>query len=344
MAERVVLHVGAMKSGTSYLQSLLFANKDALAERGVLVAGRTRAEQVRAVRDVLGHEAQAFGDPSGTWPRLVEEIEAYAGTAVVSMEFLGPAAPHKVGQVLETFEQVTVVVTARDLNRNLAAMWQETVQNGRSWTMADYLRGAELARPRRQRSDEDVTAAGRTFWRQQNLVRICRNWSAAGTRLAVVTVPPPGAPRGVLRDRFLSVLGTGAEGLAEPRIANESIGAASAEVLRRLNELLDSQGLPFPAGQHVRKTVLAKRLMAARKAQEPPIGLPVAGWVEEYAATMVARMTALDLELVGDWADLRPVEVPGVDPAGVAGTEVTEAALAALAGVVAQEVARDSRG
>ncbi len=337
MAERVVLHVGAMKSGTSYVQSLLFANAGRLAERGILVAGGTHNEQVLAVRRALGHEAAASA-PSDAWTRLVGEIDAFAGTAVISTEFLGPAAPHKVEQVLAAFDEVTVVVTARDLNRNLAAMWQETVQNGRSWTLAEYLRGAETWRPRPERSADDLTVAGKTFWRQQNLVRLCRNWSTARSRPVLVTVPAPGSPRGVLRDRFLSVLGTTADGLVEDAMANESIGAASAQVLRRLNELLDAQELPFPAGVHLRKMVLAKTLMAARRAQEPAIGLPVAGWVEEYAGTVVSRLQAMDVEVVGEWADLRPADVPGTDPADVPDAVVAEAATAALAGVVARDI------
>ncbi|MEO5652828.1 MAG: hypothetical protein ABIN79_05000 [Marmoricola sp.] len=338
MAQRVVLHVGTMKSGTSYVQELLFANKGVLAERGVLVAGRTHGEQTRAIREALGHQAAASTSPIERWARLVEEIGRYAGTAVISTEFLGPAAPHKIAQVLESFDNVTVVVTARDLNRNLAAMWQETVQNGRSWSMADYLHGAETWRPRAQRSPDDLTLAGKTFWRQQNLVRLCRNWSAGPARLVVVTVPPPGAPRETLRDRFLSVLGTTADGLTETTRANESIGAASVQVLRRLNELLDAEDLEFPVGASLRKSVLAKSLMAGRRTQEPAIGLPVAPWVGEYAEIMVAKLGTLDVDLVGDWADLTPVAVPGADPATIPDSTIAEAAVSALAGVVAREI------
>src|SRR4051794_28014732 len=125
---RVVLHVGAMKSGTTYLQSLLFANQATLAERGVLVPGRSAGEQTHAVMDALGHVG---GKPhAGAWDALLQEVRGHDGTSVISMEFLGPAVPAKVDRVLADFDEVTVVVTARDLNRNLAAMWQETVQNG----------------------------------------------------------------------------------------------------------------------------------------------------------------------------------------------------------------------
>ncbi|MCW2760520.1 MAG: hypothetical protein JWR85_721 [Marmoricola sp.] len=340
MGQRVVLHVGAMKSGTSYLQALLFTNQAVLAERGVLVPGRTWSDQVRSVQDVLGLGSARTGDISGYWDRLVSETTSYDGTSVVSMEFLGPAAPETAVRIVGEWDDVTVVVSARDLNRQLASMWQETVQNGRTWTFDGYLQSARDSRPRPDRRPEDVTTAGKTFWRQQNVVRLCRNWSATGARVVLLTVPPPGASRDVLRDRFLSVIGVTPDGLDDAPGSNESIGAASTVVLRRVNELLDEAGLRAPQGQHLRKEILAKKVMAARKDIEPRIGLPVAPWVESQAATMVARLQELGVELVGEWGDLTPVEVPGVDPAEIDGAEVAEAATAALARLLANQIRR----
>ena len=48
MTERVFLHVGSPKSGTTYLQRVLRHNQDRLADQGVLVAGRTHGELVHA--------------------------------------------------------------------------------------------------------------------------------------------------------------------------------------------------------------------------------------------------------------------------------------------------------
>ncbi|MCW2847761.1 MAG: hypothetical protein JWR90_1735 [Marmoricola sp.] len=333
---RVVLHVGAMKSGTTYLQSLLWTNRELLAERGVLFPGRAGGDQMRGVMDVLGHAAaQAH---TGAWQALADEIRAHDGTSVISMEFLGPALPEKVDRVLAGFEDVTVVVTARDLNRNLAAMWQESVQNGRAWTFADFVEGARVSRPHPGRDPESVTPAGKSFWRQQNLVRICRNWSRGGTRLVLVTVPPPGAAPDVLRDRFLSLVGTPADGLVPPPRSNESIGVASAEALRQVNALLETEGLAFPAGQRQRKNFLADTHSAVQRGSEARIGLPLAPWVEEHAAAMVAKLQTLDVELLGDWDELRPVAVPGVDPGSVDPAAVSEAAVAWLAGVVARQI------
>lgn len=337
MSPRLVLHVGAMKSGTSFIQSRLFANKRMLLdERGILVPGMNWLSQVMAASDVLGTgEAQ--------WAKMAGKVQAHEGTSVISMEYLGPVRTVVAQRVLDTFpsHDVSVVITARDLNRSIAAMWQETVQNGRTWTFADYLAGIESWRPGHRDSIEPPEA-GRTFWRQQNLVRIARTWSALGAPVSVVTVPPPGAPRELLWERFCQVLGTSPAGFAPARMDNESVGAASTLVIRRLNELLNEAGLSFPAGTDLRKGVLAKQVLAARKSAEPAIGLPVAPWVVSHAEHMIAALAELDVALVGSWDDLTPVDVPGVDPASVDPSLVLDAALAGLAGVLASQIRESS--
>lgn len=334
MPPRLVLHVGAMKSGTSFIQSRLFANKKMLLDdRGILVPGMNWLSQVMAASDVLGSgEAQ--------WAKMAGKVNAHPGTSVISMEYLGPVRPVIAERVLSSFSShsVEVVITARDLNRSIAAMWQETVQNGRTWTFAEYLDGIESWRPGHRDESREAPESGRTFWRQQNVVRIARTWSSLGAPVSVVTVPPPGAPRELLWERFCSVLGTPPADFAPARMGNESVGAASTLVIRRLNELLDEAGLSFPAGTDVRKGLLAKQVLAARRSDEPAIGLPVAPWVRDHAAQMVSALSSGDVALVGSWDDLTPVDVPGVDPATIDDALVAETAIAGLAGILAEQI------
>ncbi len=341
MAERVVLHVGAMKSGTSYLQAQLFANKETLAQQGVLVPGRGWGDQVAGVLDVLGKLRYGRESVDGAWQKLMDDVDVWPGTAVVSMEFLGPVSRNKVNHVVGTVRalssvpQVSVVLTARDLNRSIAAMWQETVQNGRWWTWQEYLDGVEEARPRPERDDAAVTKAGRTFWRQQNLVRISRRWGQADgvSDYSFVTVPAPGAPPELLMQRFAEVVGFTATGLKPGPRANASLGAASAEALRRVNVHLAERGLEFPQGARLRKHVLAKEILAGRSGEEPRIGLPVASWVKDYAHHMVTELQGVGVEPVGEWTDLEPVPVSGIDLANLADEDVEAAARAGLAGL-----------
>lgn len=338
--QRVVLHVGAMKSGTSYLQSLMYANRDLLLERGVLLPGPRWAYQVRAVRSLF------HGNGDGElWDQLVAEVHQHEGTSVISMEFLGPLRPPLVRRVVESFPgaDVRVVVTARDLNRSIAAMWQETVQNGRTWGWDEYVAAVTDGRPG-HRSAED-SKAGRTFWRQQHIVRIARTWAdvAGKKQVSLVTVPHPGAPRELLWERFASLVGTDPTGLQPARSANESIGAASTLALRRLNELLDAEGFSFDESGRLRKGMLAKQVLAARKKQEPTIGLPVADWVETQSRRMRSNLKRSGVHVVGDLDELAPVEVPGIHPSDVDQVEVTEAALAALAWAMAERIRREAQ-
>jgi hypothetical protein len=337
MAERVVLHVGAMKSGTSYLQSLLFADQEGLARQGVLVPGETWGDQVVAVRQVLSQAPD-----KSAWSSLVAEVTAHPGPAVVSMEFLGPAGPRKVARVVESFQDtpVEVVVTARDLNRTIASMWQETVQNGRTWTFDEYVADLRAKRPGQGAGVADRTTPGGTFWRQQHLPRLCRRWSAkvGRERCTLVTVPPPGAPPDELADRFAAAARISFTTTEVPRGSNPSLGLASTLALRRLNELLDERGLAFPTGSHVRKRQLAKEILAARRRGEPTLGLEVAEWVVEQAADTRALLQQDGVKVVGDLTDLTPVAVPGVHPSEVPDSEVAEAALFGLAGLVEQQI------
>jgi len=326
MTQRVVLHVGTMKSGTTSLQALLFANRRVLAEQGVLVPGEAWRDQVAAVREVIRTGA-ADGQ---AWSALAEQVAAWRGTAVISMEYLGTFSERQVAAVVGSFpdRRVEVVVTARDLNRQLASLWQDPAQNGRAWGWEDYLRGAHRARPRPRRRDRHMTEAGRTFWRQQDLVRITRRWGAAVGDQAVtlVAVPPPGAPHSELTARFARVVGFDPAGLAPGPVSNASVGAASAQLLQQVNARLVELGIPTADGKPVRKELLAKRVLGGRARSEPKIGLPVARWVRTYAAGMVEQLRADGLRLAGEWTDLTPVDVPGTDPTKVAEAEVVAAA------------------
>lgn len=335
MAERVVLHIGTMKSGSSYLQHLLFAQRPALAAAGVLVPGRNRVEQIDALMQGRLHRK-----PRDLWEAMVAEVHAHPGTAVLSHELLGAATDKVFRNLLPDLgaAPVEAVVTVRDLNRTLVSMWQETVQNGRTWTWDHYYAAAEAAAPYARTDEPDPQSAGGTFWKQQDVARIVRRWvdRLGPERVTVVVVPPKGADRAELPRRFAAAAGIPLDPTVPSPRPNESLGLASVLVVRRLNELLEEQGHPWPDGMLVRKRLLAKKVLAARAADEPRLALDPPAWVREQTDATVAALQDAGARCVGDWADLEPVPVPGVRPEDVDPHLVTEAALAALAAMVAR--------
>ncbi|WP_309647734.1 hypothetical protein [Nocardioides sp.] len=330
MASRVVLHVGLMKSGTSYVQQRLEANRDLLRERGVLLPGERWRDQVLAVSDVLGRE-QLAGKSAGRWARLVAEAEAHDGVVVVSMEFLGPATPESIAQVVASFARVPVdvVVTLRDLGRTVPAMWQESLQNGGTRAWGDYVGLLDGKRKPAQ-----------AFWRQQGMGRIVDNWVAAvgAAHVALVTLPPPGADPGLLWSRFCEAAGLDALDAAPVAPANTSLDAASAMVLRELNLLLEQDGIASGDYHRLVKFELGKRALAGRTGES--IGFDPPRWLRERAATIRGRLEASGARVVGDLDDLSPRATPGTDPDAVPATDLAAAAVEALRAVVRERAAQ----
>jgi hypothetical protein len=204
-------------------------------------------------------------------------------------------------------------------------MWQEAVKNRSVLGFHEYVEGIR-----------DEAENGRRFWRQQQAARIVIRWAEhlGPARVHVVTVPPPSAPGEVLWDRFSEVAGIPARpSWNEAPRANESLGAASALLMRRLNEL--TADLPVKAYKRRVKAV-GKHLLPAHRGAEQPIGFTVPDWLRQEATRIREEISASGVHVVGELDDLTPLDVPGVDPATVDAEAELDAALAALEAVLRQ--------
>jgi hypothetical protein len=335
VADRVVLHVGLMKSGTSYLQSRLVSAPESLAAAGVLFPGRMWRDQVNAVSDAIGRRQRAHGEFDGTWDKMVGEIEAHPGTAVISMEFLSSAPADKVRHVVETLRpaRVEAIVTVRDLGRTIPSMWQETLKNGRAWPWREYVAGV------RGRS-----GPGETFWREQDAVAIVGTWAEAVGQDAttVLTLPRSSGDPELLWQRFCEASGMPTDAAPAPRSGNESLGAASAAVLGRLNPALGDLAWP-DYSRHV-KFGLAKTILAGHRSDEEPIGFRVSRWVRRLADEQRRGLEATGVRVVGDLADLEPVTTRGRAPDRVPLEAQLDAAIHAIEELVRRNVEDDQQG
>ena len=338
----VYLHIGTPKSGTTYLQRLLGRNRKRLAAQGVLWPGRTWVDQVHAVRDLANIHPfdHRSADVAGAWQRLVDEIHSWQGhSAVVSMEWLVDAKPRHIRRAIETLApaQVHVVVTARDLARNIPADWQEDTQNWSTCGWQDYL--AAVRNPESAAID-----TGRRLWGQQDVGAILRRWGKVvpAERLHVVTVPPQGTDPQVLWQRFASVIGIDAEGFGTPpKTSNASLGVVSAELMRRINTLGHERGLGWKASGRILKQVFAKRVLTKRKSQEPALALPedLYPWAIEQGKRLATEVEETGAHVWGDLAELIPDPAnarEGITPDEVTDSELLEAALEGIVGLVGE--------
>lgn len=342
VAKRVVLHVGAMKSGTSFIQNVLDRHREPLAEHGVLFAGDRWREQVLAVRELIerGGKDQEPITPDGPWQRLVDAVNAWPETAVISMEFLAPRQKQKIRLIQEAFPgaDLQVVLTARDLARSLPAMWTESTQNRGVRTWEEFLDSV--------RKDGKEGSPGRWFWRHQNLAQIAARWSrtVGHDHFTLITVPPKGAPPGLLWERFAEVAGIPSDlcDIAGAR-SNPGLDAASALVLRALNERLAAGGIERRDYDRLVKGALAKRGLVQRGRDTVPLGIDE-DWVRRRSEDELAKLRKLDLRVVGDLAELEARPVPGVHTRDVTAEQQLEAALDGLAFLVDRQTGAGARG
>ncbi|MGI8613004.1 MAG: hypothetical protein ACR2KL_03520 [Nocardioidaceae bacterium] len=301
----IFLHIGAMKTGTSYLQRLMVDNRAALLEQGVLVAGEGGwGEQVLAVREVLGmrRDAEIRERTDGAWDRLSKHMLTYEGrAALVSMEFLSYASPKVAERVVASLQpaEVHVILTVRDAARVIPAQWQETTQNRGTTSWPRYV--AEiLAGPDRS------SASWRSFQRALDIPRMLAAWgqSVPAERLHVVLVPAGGAEPTLLWQRFASVLGVDPASCAPPTgQRNPSLGYASADLMRRVNRRL--RRFPQYAYMKTMKAYLSKQVLATRTG-EPKVTMSraLAEFALEWNRSMSEAIAAAGANVVGDLSDL----------------------------------------
>lgn len=333
---RVVLHIGAPKTGTSFIQSVLSNNRALLAERGVLWPGEVWSDQVRAVEDLRDAAAGTIEEAT-RWDAMVEEVNASsATTAVISMEWLCLGDRRMASRAVASFagHDVHVVLTLRDLARAIPAQWQESTQNGFAWTYQAFLTGLTADKPH-------TTRAGGHFWTNQDWARMAQTWSplVARDNFWVVTVPPAGAASDVLWARFCQAAGIDPAGYGLDGWPNESLGATSAELMRRLSDARRADGRN-PRHRGALKHRLAKQTLANHRKQEPTLVLPpdLHDWTVKRTARLVRDVKKSRPRVVGDLDDLVPAPVtlrPGMvtDPAMISDADLLDAAMFGLLGL-----------
>lgn len=340
---RVWLHVGAPKTGTTYLQDVLARNRTTLAGHGLMYPDTHSGSHFEAAIDLIDHKwGGALKAARGEWDSLARAARTAPRGAVISHEVLAAATPRQVARARASLAEADlhVVVTARDLARQIPAEWQETVKHRGRKTFAQFLR--QIRRAPRVSSDL-------WFWRVQSLPDVLTRWGDGlpPENLHVVTVPQSGADPTLLWKRYAGVLGIDAGLDLEPAgRANQSMGIAETALIRRLNQQLKGRRIQQPVYAGTVRDLLVHQTLAnldiSERATLAPADRP---WVEEVTAEWLEWLEASGVDVVGDAADLKPrwSQEVWVDPDHPDPEAVTEAAVAAIAALVAErsQVYRD---
>ncbi len=327
MTERVYLHVGAPKSGTTYLQAVLERNRAVLADAGVLVVGSRHIDRVHAGMVIREDPrlAKLGPGPAQAWDRLVREIHEWTGsTAVLSYELLAGASEEQARAALARLGglETHVVITARDLAGAVPSAWQERLKFALTTPLEQW-------RPRPE-SDGPRAEWG---WRTMDPAGVAARWGASlpPERVHLVTVPRSAPDPHLLWRRFASACGL-ERVLVDAAVGqpNESLGLRAAEVLRRVNERIGDR-LPDNRAQATwLRDTLAHQVLAGLDRE--PIGLTADQLRDatEHAGDALTRIRAAGYHVVGDLEDVEARERHARLPGQVPDDELLPVALDAL--------------
>ncbi|KQY57506.1 MULTISPECIES: hypothetical protein [unclassified Nocardioides] len=327
---KVYLHIGAPKTGTTYVQDRLALNARGLTGHGVhfpnkrLFADPTLFH-FRAALDLLG---QDWGGPSGhadgSWATMLKQVRRRSGTVIISHEILAPAPADKIARVMNDLSdsEIHVVYSARDMVRQLPAAWQESVKQGRRWTFERFLAKAEHGSP--------------WFMKAFDLPAVLEAWgrSLPPERLHVVTVPQGRTDSNLLWKRFCTAFGVDPTWAPlDSERSNAGLGVAETELLRRLNRQLDRTTRSTASHDELIQTMLDRSELGRRRSRK--VQLPPAhyAWAQGEAERWIAWAERVGVDVVGDLADLRSGEPPAdlpEDPNEVRAKAITKAAVSAL--------------
>ena len=338
---KIFIHVGEPKTGTTYLQQLMFSNQRALVDQGVILPGTRPRYHYRATQDLRGVVPEP-SDPlapfDGAWDTLVAEALAAARVGLVTHEILSSVTQQQADRAVASFgdAEVHLVLTVRSFGSLLPAEWQETIKNRSTTTYEDWLiriLDRESVDPDRRRW---------WFWKVHDTLEILRIWGRhlPPERVHVITVPRPGSAPGVLWERYAGVVGIDPQSVDESvASSNASLSAAQIELIRRINAAI-TPDMPDWFYMHFVKGVLAHNAFADLTKPGERIGLPPQReeWALKAADSLIAALDSSGYDIVGDLDDLRPPQSTGVValPREAAPEDIAESGVIALAAILGE--------
>lgn len=324
MTRRVYLHVGAPKSGTTYVQQVLEQNRARLHDAGVRVVGDVHLDRIHAAMVVRQDpRLDALPERARTsWSRLVKQIRSWRGdTAILSYELFAGATAEQVAAALADLAglEVHVVITARDLGASVPSAWQERLKFALTTPLEEW-------KPR----PESAGVRAEWGWRTMDPAGVASRWGGTlpPERVHIVTVPRDPGDRTELWHRFAAACGIDVPGLElDVDRANESLGVVAAELLRRVNEKVREPIKGNREQARWLRDTLAHGILA--QLGREPIGLTDRQFAEaeRRAEQARARISEAGYDVRGDLADLAATRPEARLPGEASDAELLDTAL-----------------
>lgn len=329
MATNVTLHIGAPKTGTTFLQAILFGNQQRLREHGILVPADQRFHNRASAGVRNGPDSPQYR----SWEKLLSRIESWPGTVLVTNEWFAATSQERAAaavQQLTDVADVRLVATARDLVDQVPAAWQETLKIGESSQIDAFSDGLDRPHPH-------------WTWSALDVAEVLDRWAATlPTRQThVVTLPPRDTPAEALWTRFAVACGVDPTWCTtDVNFARESLGVEAARLLQlagpMLLEAIDAEHASWRAPYRWIQQYLAHGMLRKHRGRRITMGGEQIAAVRERSQRCVDRLGDRGYPVHGDLADLTCSSLPdgAVHPDSVDDSELLPIALQLVADLV----------
>lgn len=301
MADRIFIHIGAPKCGTTYLQTIVWKNRRLLKSNSLLVPGQRRFDHNLAAQ--FARKAKPSDEVKNEWERVRTEITEWSGDALLSNEWFSMASADQATTFIEQFDpsQVHIIFTARDLTRLVPSGWQESLKLGQGKSLSEFV------------ADMDSKVNPRWNWNTVDPARVLSKWGAElpAANVHLITIPPNSANKDLLWQRFASVIGVDPDSYdlnhARP---NESLSAESARFLQLigpgLRSAISTEGASWRIPYRWIRNYVAHELLVPLRGSKIRLRDDDYKVVKGQAQSSINELRKPGYTVVGDLAELNP--------------------------------------
>ena len=239
MAERIVLHAGSHKSGTTALQHSFAINREFLKSHGVVYPASSRNAHHRAAWGLTGRVWGWRNNggkqiPESAWRRFARKVNGSKGTVLISSEFFVGAEREHIERIRQDFGStpIEIVFTSRPFIKILASSYQQYLKYG---VRIRYDKWLDEMFHRHQSSK--VTPS---FWPRSQVDQVVGKWAEVfGPENVFVILADESAPQFIF-DQFIEILRLPSGSLTPPPVgANRSMTLEETQLLFLINGLYD---------------------------------------------------------------------------------------------------------
>ena len=314
MAKKLIVHAGFHKTGTTALQSSIYAVTEKLEKLGLTyphVGGKAHHKAIYSLMEKGWGWEERGGNPPNLkkWPELVRKVKRAKETALISSEFLCELNEAQIAKFKSDLgvDDVTIYFTLRPLLKIVPSAYQQHLKIG---IRSDYEKWLHSI------LDEPGTSTiTPSFWVRHQHEKVLRKWiaafGAARVKLVIVDEKNPDFMYQVFNDAL---------GLKKPLLveqkekdSNRSLTLQEIALLRKVNRIYPKKRSWHDYETFIRQGAM-KYLTNKVKPSEDAERLLTPQWavdaIEEISKQSVEGIKGLGIEIIGDIDSFSRAKIP----------------------------------